>query len=144
MTNDKIQRSTYTTDELEKIALKLKKLPEIEKSKQKHSKQEAINYLKKEIISLQKRGYSLINIADTLKGVGIDISTPTLRNYLTRAKNAENAITENKEKTKKHRKPQVTNTQDTPAASQPILPETSKDSSGSKGTFSVRSDRKDI
>jgi hypothetical protein len=116
MTTNKKIRSTYTTEELEKIALKLKELPDIEKSKQKHSKQDAINYLKKEIINLQKRGYSLINIADTLKGVGIDISTPTLRNYLTRSKIAENAASGNLAKTEKQSKTKKTKRQDTPPA----------------------------
>jgi hypothetical protein len=143
-TTDKKMRSTYTTDELEKIASKLKALPAIEKEKQKHSKQDAINYLRKEIIELQKKGYSLINISDTLKGEGIDISTPTLRNYLTRSKTAKNSkIAKSDTKINKQPKSKKAERQDTPPA--PPLVLVSENNEGSnKGTFSVRADRKDI
>jgi hypothetical protein len=143
MKTDKKIRSTYTTDELEKIALKLKELPTIEKAKQKHSKQDAINYLRKEIIELQKRGYSLINISDTLKGVGIDISTPTLRNYLTRSKVAKSTADGNPAKVDKQSKTKKTKRQDTPPAP-PLASETSEDSSDNKGTFTVDEDTENI
>ena len=133
MSSDKKTRATYTTEELDKIAIKLKELPAIEKSKQKHSKQDAINYLKKEIIELQKRGYSMVNISDTLKGVGIDISTPTLKNYLTRSNIKTGKQTKNKK----------TQSQDTPPAP-PLVSETSEDNSSGKGTFTVDEDTANI
>ena len=76
----------YTKEQLEQIALKLREMPEPSKTQQELSKQEAVKILAKDIASLQKRGYSIEQIAESLSGAGLDISTPTLRNYLTRAK----------------------------------------------------------
>jgi methionine synthase II (cobalamin-independent) len=76
----------YTTEEVEAIAAKLRAMPPVEKKKQDHSKQETIKLLSKEIVSLQKRGYTLEQIAESLCGEGIDIITPTLKSYLQRVK----------------------------------------------------------
>ena len=40
----------------------------------------------REIEGLQRRGYSLEQIAEMLKGGGLIVSTPTLKSYLSRAK----------------------------------------------------------
>ena len=42
--------------------------------------------LAREIEGLQRRGYSLEQIAEMLKGGGLVVSTPTLKSYLSRAK----------------------------------------------------------
>ena len=76
----------YTAEQIEAIATHLKAMPPVEKKKQEFSKQEAVKILIKEITLLQKRGYSLSQIADTLKGQGLDIASPTLKSYLQRAK----------------------------------------------------------
>jgi len=76
----------YTTEQLEGIAAKLREMPPVEKKKQVHSKAEAVRFLGKEIAALQKRGYSLDQIAESLRGEGLDIATPTLKSYLQRAK----------------------------------------------------------
>lgn len=76
----------YSNEKLEAIAAKLKTMPVIEKKKQEHSKQDAIKVLAKEIAVLQKRGYTLDQIAETLRGEGLDITTPTLKSYLQRIK----------------------------------------------------------
>jgi methionine synthase II (cobalamin-independent) len=76
----------YTTEQLETIASKLRDMPPVEKKKQEHSKQEAVRLLSKEIAILQKRGYTLDQISEALKGEGLDIATPTLKSYLQRAK----------------------------------------------------------
>jgi len=81
----------YTTEQLEAIAAKLRDMPPVEKKKQEHSKQEAVRILAKEITALQKRGYTLDQISETLRGEGLSIATPTLKSYLQRAKPAKKA-----------------------------------------------------
>lgn len=76
----------YTLEAIEQMRAKLRELPAIEKQKQKLNKQEAINNLISEIVSLQKRGYGMEQISASLKGIGLDIATPTLRSYLQRVK----------------------------------------------------------
>ena len=78
----------YTTEQLEAIAAKLREMPLIEKKKQEHSKQEAVKLLSKEIASMQKRGYTLDQISEALRGEGLAVATPTLKSYLQRAKPA--------------------------------------------------------
>ena len=76
----------YTAARVEEIASKLRELPTIEPPPKDLTKQEVVKMLAKEIKSLQKRGYSLEQIASSLKGEGLDISTPTLKSYLQKAK----------------------------------------------------------
>ena len=76
----------YTSEQLEAIAAKLRQMPAVEKKKPNHSKQDAVRVLSKEIIALQKRGYTLEQISETLRGEGISVATPTLKSYLQRAK----------------------------------------------------------
>lgn len=78
-----------TTEQLEAIAAKLREMPPVEKKKQEHSKQDAVRILSKEIALLQKRGYTLDQISETLRGEGLSIATPTLKSYLQRAKPAK-------------------------------------------------------
>ncbi|MFI3121956.1 MAG: protein mobC [Methylococcaceae bacterium] len=80
----------YTNEKLSAISAKLKTMPVIEKKKQEYSKQDAVKVLSKEIASLQKRGYTLDQIAETLRGEGLDITTPTLKSYLQRIKVGKN------------------------------------------------------
>lgn len=76
----------YTVAQVEEIASKLRELPTIEPPPKDLTKQEVVKMLAKEIKSLQKRGYSLEQIVNSLKGEGLDISTPTLKSYLQKAK----------------------------------------------------------
>ncbi len=76
----------YTAAQVEEIASKLRELPAIEAPPKDLTKQEVVKMLAKEIKSLQKRGYSLEQIASSLKGEGLDISTPTLKSYMQKAK----------------------------------------------------------
>ena len=41
-----------------------------------------------EIAGLQRKGYTLEQIAESFRGDGLDLSTPTLKSYLSRAKAA--------------------------------------------------------
>jgi hypothetical protein len=76
----------YTVAQIEEIAGKLKLLPDIDPPQKDLSKADAVKMLAKEIKSLQKRGYSLEQIANSLKGEGLDIATPTLKSYLQKIK----------------------------------------------------------
>jgi hypothetical protein len=76
----------YTVAQIEEIAGKLKLLPDIDPPQKDLTKADAVKMLAKEIKSLQKRGYSLEQIATSLKGEGLDISTPTLKSYLQKMK----------------------------------------------------------
>ncbi|MEO5769441.1 MAG: protein mobC [Polyangia bacterium] len=76
----------YTLESIERMSEQLRALPDVEKPKKKVSKQEAVKKLAGVLGELQKRGFTLEQIIDSLRGVGLEISTPTLRNYLQRAK----------------------------------------------------------
>jgi hypothetical protein len=85
------QKMKYTKEQVEKVKEKLKNLPSIEETKD-LSKQEAIKMLHKDILLLQKRGYSLEKITEVLKQEGVEISTPTLKSYLQRGKAKKETI----------------------------------------------------
>jgi len=75
----------YTPEQIEEFANKLQQLPEITKNKL-STKKEAIGKLKGEILLLRKKGYSVENIAESLRGIGLDITSQTLKTYLQRTK----------------------------------------------------------
>lgn len=79
----------YKREEINRIAEKLKSMPDVLEKKEDLSKKEAIHILSKEITELKKRGYTLRQIAESLKGEGIDISTPTLKLYLRKKRPAK-------------------------------------------------------
>lgn len=81
----------YTIEQIDEIAEKLRQMPPVEKRNQEVSKQEAVKVLAKEIVAMQKRGYTLEQISEALKGNGLDIATGTLKSYLQRAKPARKA-----------------------------------------------------
>ena len=67
----------------------LQKLPALTNNSQpdqKGGKREEGKKLAGDLGGLQKRGFTLEQIIDSLRGVGLEISTPTLRNYRQRAK----------------------------------------------------------
>lgn len=117
----------YTTEQLETIAAKLREMPLIEKKKQEYSKQEAVKLLSKEIAAMQKRGYTLDQISEALRGEGLAVATPTLKSYLQRAKPAS-------------KKPPVQAQEDTPRP----RPAIKKPSNTSKATFTPKPDSSDI
>jgi intein-encoded DNA endonuclease-like protein len=82
-------RLEYTPEQAEKIAATLRSLPAMEPPPKKLTKAEVVKLLSKEIRDLQKRGYTLEQIAGSLKGEGLDISTPTLKSYLAKSKPAK-------------------------------------------------------
>jgi methionine synthase II (cobalamin-independent) len=132
----------YTNEKLAAIAAKLKTMPVIEKKKQEHSKQDAVKVLSKEIASLQKRGYTLDQIAETLRGEGLDITTPTLKSYLQRIKVGKNKQQKepNNEQKKDHQKEQQNTI--TPEPKKPE--DTDKLETSSKASFTPKPDSDDI
>lgn len=75
----------YSKEQIEKLSKLLKAMPDAHQTKE-HSKQEVVRLLSRELIVLQRRGYSLSQLAESLRNGGVDISTPTLKSYLQRAK----------------------------------------------------------
>lgn len=75
----------FTKEQIVSISNKLRSMPKVE-PKRDFNKQEAVKLLIKDIQSLQKRGYTLDQISQTLRGEGLDISTPTLKNCIQRAR----------------------------------------------------------
>ena len=61
-------------------------MPTVEKEKAEINRRESVRMLAKEIGELQKRGYTLEQIAHLLKDEGLAVATPTLKSYLQRAK----------------------------------------------------------
>jgi hypothetical protein len=74
----------FSKEELAGVATRLRDLPAKENAK-KHSKQDAVLLLSREIADRKKRGYTLEQIAEALSVSGLPISAPTLKNYLHRA-----------------------------------------------------------
>src|ERR1035438_8778202 len=75
-------------DQVEQLRSTLKAVPKAPTASLDTTKQDAVRLLAREIEGLQRRGYSLEQIAEMLKGGGLVVSTPTLKSYLSRAKAA--------------------------------------------------------
>ena len=73
-------------DQVEQLRSTLRAVPKAPAAGVDTTKQEAVKLLAREIEGLQRRGYSLEQIAEMLKGGGLVVSTPTLKSYLSRAK----------------------------------------------------------
>lgn len=78
----------YTVEKIEKIQIKLRSMPTVEKDKAEINRRESVKMLAKEIGELQKRGYTLEQIAHLLRDEGLAVATPTLKSYLQRAKSS--------------------------------------------------------
>lgn len=83
--------------QVETLAAKMRDLPPVDKSTQIVSKQEAVRLLASAITTMQKRGYKLQDVAETLKAEGLMISAATLKNYLQRTKPTRKGKTANGE-----------------------------------------------
>ena len=75
-----------TRARIEEIALKLRGMPPAPPAEVPSTKQDAMKLLANEIASLQRRGYTLEQITESLRGEGLELTTPTLKSYLSRAK----------------------------------------------------------
>lgn len=78
----------YAPEKIEALSAKLKSMPAVPKPPKELTKKEAIQALSREIIAMQKRGYTLESIAEVLKSEGLSIAPRTLRSYMQDAKPA--------------------------------------------------------
>jgi hypothetical protein len=78
---------TYTLEQTEEMVSALRALPVMDSSKRRLTKQAVVKRLAREIAALQARGYTIEQITECLRGIGFEISTPTLKSYLQRVKN---------------------------------------------------------
>jgi hypothetical protein len=68
------------------IEEKARKAPIAPASEAEVSKQEAVRLLSGAIAEFRRKGYSLEQIAENFRGEGLELTTPTLKSYLSRAK----------------------------------------------------------
>lgn len=130
----------YTVEKVEKVADKLRSLPPAPENKKREvSKQEAVKILADEITSLQKRGYTIEQIAELMRGEGLDFATPSLRSYLQRAKQKKRV---RKSKDTKATATQVSQTKKDIPPAPPASVKRKVDPA--KATFTARPDTRDI
>jgi hypothetical protein len=82
------RHTTYTLEKADAILGALRELPPKDPSQRRLDKQAVIRHLVDEITALQKRGYTLEEVAAALTGRGLGITCPTLKNYLQRIRRA--------------------------------------------------------
>jgi hypothetical protein len=80
----------YTAQAIDQIIERLLALPEKDPKQQRLDKQASVKRMVRALTTLQERGYTIEDIILSLKGVGFDITTPTLKTYLQRARNRDN------------------------------------------------------
>jgi hypothetical protein len=66
------------------IIEKARKAPRAPASEADVSKQEAVRLLRGAIAEYRRKGYTLEQIAESFRGEGLDLTTPTLKSYLSR------------------------------------------------------------
>ena len=76
----------YTLETARRLAEDLRAIPPKDPAQRRLDKQGMVRELAGEIVALQERGYTIEEVAESLRGRGLDITTPTLKNYLQRAK----------------------------------------------------------
>jgi hypothetical protein len=76
----------FTLESANRLAEELRAIPPKDPSQRKLDKQGLVRHLADEIVALQQRGYTIEEVAESLRGHCLDITTPTLKNYLQRAK----------------------------------------------------------
>jgi hypothetical protein len=80
---------SLTRARIAQIRETLKAMPPAPPEETTTTKQEAVKLLAREIGGLQRRGYALEQIVASLKGEGLELTTPTLKSYLSRARAAK-------------------------------------------------------
>lgn len=76
----------YTLENANRLVEELHAIPPKDPAKRKLDKQGIVRILANELVALQQRGYTLEEVAESLRGRGLSITTPTLKNYLQRTK----------------------------------------------------------
>jgi hypothetical protein len=77
-------RMSYTLGKAEEMARALRTLPAMDEAKRRLSKQAVVKHLVAEIAALQQRGYTIEQVVESLQGVGLTITTPTLKTLTSR------------------------------------------------------------
>jgi hypothetical protein len=83
---DEEQSMAITREQIEKVRERLTRAPAPPAASVTATKQEAVRSLVGEIRALQRRGYTLEQVAEMLREDAILLTTQTLKNYLARAK----------------------------------------------------------
>jgi hypothetical protein len=76
----------FTKNQIDKVRSSLKSLPKIEPIEKTYQKLEVVKEVRKEITELQKKGYSLAQIADQFTKSGIEMTTLSLKSYVQKVK----------------------------------------------------------
>ena len=76
----------YTLETANRLIEELRAIPPKDPAKRKLDKQGMVRILANELVALQQRGYTIEEVAESLRGRGLEITTPTLKNYLQRTK----------------------------------------------------------
>jgi hypothetical protein len=74
-----------TRAQIAQIAEKARKMPPAPAAEVNVTKQEAVRLLRPEIEGLQRKRYTMAQIAETFSGDGLELSTATLKSYMSRA-----------------------------------------------------------
>jgi hypothetical protein len=74
-----------TRAQIAQIAEKARKMPPAPAAEVNVTKQEAVRLLRPEIEGLQRKGYTMAQIAESFSGDGLELSTATLKSYMSRA-----------------------------------------------------------
>jgi hypothetical protein len=77
----------YTVESANWLIAEMRAIPAKDPAQRKLDKQTMVSLLASELVALQQRGYTIEEVAEGLRGRGFAITTPTLKNYLQRAKN---------------------------------------------------------
>lgn len=81
----------YTLESARRLAEELRAIPPKDPAQRRLDKQAMVRELAQELIALQQRGYTIEEVAGSLRERGLEITTPTLKNYLQRAKTGAKA-----------------------------------------------------
>lgn len=76
----------YPLAQIEALKAQLKELPEPDVGNRSVSKQQAIRMLARDIAGLQRKGYTLEQVATLLSERGVEINAATLKSYIRRTK----------------------------------------------------------
>ena len=126
----------YTIALIEKIQIKLRAMPTVEKREEEISRQESVKLLSKEIADMRKRGYTLEQISRCLNNEGLAVATPTLKSYLQKARSTS-------ARGKKNPAPPAA-PGDTPPRSAAAAPQAAPKPSKTKASFTAKADTSDI
>jgi hypothetical protein len=127
----------YTVESANRMAEELRAIPAKDPAKRKLDKQGMVSLLAGELIALQKRGYTIEEVAEGLRGRGLTITTPTLKNYLQRAKSKTEKRARSRCPTAPNRSGSGTSKAGTSETSNSPLPATAQAQPGAKQAAST-------